>query len=434
MYSVARAARSEADSLGLRLKDIWIHEEKNVETDSRRKITAHYARALSRTFSDIAITHAVVLEDDLVFSPDFLSFLYAFAPYTSANSKLGPSIISGWNDNAAADVERKNDAVALTDFFPGLGWLLPREVWSQLEVVWPNGNGSITSFPRRAYPPSVVAPTGWDWWMRAEFEAREWTALYPSLARVAHKGGNGGANVAPQQQQALYSRFMFADESNALMTEEWQRVAQKTMAREPVQYRYNLDRMARNAAPVATLARAQKADHRTVRISLSERQYPGFANELGLWPSPRGFLSGRLLLLLKSGTFLILEREAVRVQHPGPARVAERNQSCSEACGKSSCVVAGTAAWNSCTRIAKQFDCPKGCVYETGVDLPAIVADDAPIGTHGACVVAEGAAGLTCEGRHEHTRRICVCGPDNDGTVFGIGHGEWLEMSEKTDL
>ncbi len=426
------AARSESGSLELPLRDVWVWEEHSESMDTRSKITTHYARALSRTFSNATVTHVAVLEDDLLLSPDFLSFLYAFAPYTSANPSEGPTVVSGWNDNAAARVERMNDAVALTDFFPGLGWLLPRDVWAQLKSAWPVNNAPTTT-ARRLYPPSAVAPTGWDWWMRAEFEARGWVALYPSLARVRHKGGNGGANVAPEQQQALYSRFVCADESNVLTTEEWERAAASAMARQPAKYRQFLDQFAKNAAPVATLARAHKTAQ-AVRISLSERQYPMFAGELGLWPSPRGFLAGRLVLSLKTGTKLVLEREAVRVQKPGMAVLGGRNQSCAEVCGEASCVIAATAAWNSCTRIARRFGCPRGCVYETGADLPAIVADDAPISTRGACVVAESAASLSCDGRHEHTRRLCVCGPKKDGAFFGFGHADWLGASEKYDL
>jgi len=351
---VVTAAQTESDSLELPLRAVWqptdVHHDAtpDLQLSSREKITAHYGRSLRRLFKENpGVTHAVILEDDLVLSPDFLVFLAAHAPYTSLDPNEGPTAISGWNDNSAAKIPPvPSGATVLTDFFPGLGWLLSRELWELLEPVWPDRRDSAPIMdvgrPTRPYPAARAAPTGWDWWLRAEFEAQRWIVLYPLLGRVSHDGGSSGAtNVAVAQQKSLYANFKTADESSALPRQKWVSAARSSSTRYPAVFRAALEELVDGAKPIPNVE---------------------YAKRMG-----------------------------------------------GETCGGDGCIPAATTAWNNCTRLAQRFGCARGCIYETGTDIPAIVADDAPISTAGSCVVTEMTNKLSCEGKHMHTHRVCVC-------------------------
>lgn len=445
---VVNAAESESDSLGLPLRAVWKHSgvhdaTTNLQISSREKITAHYGRSLRRLFkNNPSVTHAVLLEDDLILSPDFLAFLAAHAPYTSMNSAEGPTAVSGWNDNSAAKIHpAASDATGLTDFFPGLGWLLSRGLWDALEPIWPDRRDNAplmgTGTPSRAYPAARAAPTGWDWWLRAEFEAQKWVVLYPLLGRVSHHGGASGAtNVAVAQQKSLYANFKTADGDTALSCQAWISAAKGSPTRYPAVFRAALEELVSDAKPIPNVKYTKRTGAGVYRIAFTEMQYPAIARELSLWPAPRAFFGGRLALKLDADTTVILERTTTLATALVAPILAQRNESCAETCTGSGCIPAATAAWNNCTRLAQRFGCARGCIYETGQDIPALVADDAPIATAGACVVAEITGKLACEGKHMHTRRVCVCaGTTNSMEHIPSGMKDYLgPAEEKTEL
>lgn len=391
-------------------------------------------------------THAIVLEDDLDLSPDFLSFLLAFATSTSTDPGVGPAAISGWNDNGAARGVADAKGTMLTGFFPGLGWLLSREVWDEIAPLWPchcrrEGIKGGVGGRRRKFPAAAAAPAGWDWWLRGEFHARGWYTLYPSLGRVAHRGGQG-TNVAPAQQKAVFKDARVADGSNALGPDEW--AAERVSARVTEgAYRAWLDAHDREARSVSIsdihggyltgglrgrIGMHPPTEEAIFRVTFADDGFRKIASRLALWPHPRGFFEGRLLLPLKGGASLLLVREDASVGRRRSALksgfLADRNQSCADACGKRGgvCVPRAVAALNDCGALARAFGCRGGCVFETGVDIPAVVVADAPIETKSACVVTEDAGAIGCRGEFAHTRRACVCGRrEGAGAYMAVG-------------
>ncbi|CAH2249541.1 jg18774 [Pararge aegeria aegeria] len=75
--------------------------------------------------------------DDLDISPDFFEYFLGTYPLLYKD----PSIwcISAWNDNGKKELIdlSRPELLHRTDFFPGLGWLLKRDTWLQLEPKWP---------------------------------------------------------------------------------------------------------------------------------------------------------------------------------------------------------------------------------------------------------------------------------------------------------
>eukprot|EP01065_Artemidia_motanka_P017061 TRINITY_DN20631_c0_g1_i1.p1 TRINITY_DN20631_c0_g1~~TRINITY_DN20631_c0_g1_i1.p1 ORF type:complete len:535 (+),score=170.51 TRINITY_DN20631_c0_g1_i1:76-1680(+) len=136
-------------------------------------IARHYKWALDRVLSEGPYSRAVVLEEDMEVAPDFFEYVLAASPLLSA----GLMCVSGWNDNGRAAIADDPSAVYLTDFFPGLGWMLSRELWAELSPVWPESD--------------------WDDWLRRPEVSRGRPCLRPEVSRTrVHCGGSGDADAA----------------------------------------------------------------------------------------------------------------------------------------------------------------------------------------------------------------------------------------------
>uniref|UniRef100_A0A0N5AZE7 Alpha-1,3-mannosyl-glycoprotein 2-beta-N-acetylglucosaminyltransferase n=1 Tax=Syphacia muris TaxID=451379 RepID=A0A0N5AZE7_9BILA len=141
-------------------------------------IAQHYKWALDKVFKETKFEQVIVTEEDLDIAEDFFSYFTA----TRKLLKSDPTIwcISAWNDNGATDITDRNRVEQLyrTDFFPGLGWMLTRELWRELSASWPE-----------AY---------WDDWLRQQRIRKNRVCIRPEISRTAHnnkvagKGSSGG--------------------------------------------------------------------------------------------------------------------------------------------------------------------------------------------------------------------------------------------------
>lgn len=100
------------------------------------KIARHYGWALNETFRR-GYDFVVVVEDDLNVAPDFYEYFLGTHELLLQDRSLW--CVSAWNDNGKAGVIDEGAAALLyrTDFFPGLGWMLTKELWAELAVKWP---------------------------------------------------------------------------------------------------------------------------------------------------------------------------------------------------------------------------------------------------------------------------------------------------------
>lgn len=65
--------------------------------------------------------------------------------------------------------------VLRSDFFPGLGWLMNRKLWTnELSIKWPDGY--------------------WDDWLREPAQRQDRKVLRPEISRTYHFGTHGGAS------------------------------------------------------------------------------------------------------------------------------------------------------------------------------------------------------------------------------------------------
>ncbi|XP_054916902.1 alpha-1,3-mannosyl-glycoprotein 2-beta-N-acetylglucosaminyltransferase-like [Poeciliopsis prolifica] len=135
------------------------------------KISRHYRWALNQVFRTLSHSSVVIVEDDLEVAPDFFEYFRALHPVLQSDPSLW--CVSAWNDNGRDGMVDPGQPALLyrTDFFPGLGWMLLREAWEELEPKWPS------SF--------------WDDWMRQPEQRRGRACVRPEISRTLTFGRQG---------------------------------------------------------------------------------------------------------------------------------------------------------------------------------------------------------------------------------------------------
>jgi hypothetical protein len=139
--------------------------------DGGSRISQHYKFSLTNAFKMIPNAPAfIIVEDDLLFSPDFYEYFTSVAPILDYDPSL--FIISAWNDNGFKNVIAKKHELRRTDYFPGLGWLLTKKLYkTELEEKWPREH--------------------WDHWLRSFEINKHREILYPQVPRTFHNGVKG---------------------------------------------------------------------------------------------------------------------------------------------------------------------------------------------------------------------------------------------------
>ncbi|XP_023151149.1 alpha-1,3-mannosyl-glycoprotein 2-beta-N-acetylglucosaminyltransferase b [Amphiprion ocellaris] len=135
------------------------------------KIARHYRWALNQVFNTLSQSTVVIVEDDLEVAPDFFEYFRALHPILRSDPTLW--CVSAWNDNGrdALVDPSKADLLYRTDFFPGLGWMLLKEMWAELEPKWPSAF--------------------WDDWMRQPEQRKDRSCIRPEISRTITFGRKG---------------------------------------------------------------------------------------------------------------------------------------------------------------------------------------------------------------------------------------------------
>uniref|UniRef100_A0A3P9ABF5 Alpha-1,3-mannosyl-glycoprotein 2-beta-N-acetylglucosaminyltransferase n=1 Tax=Esox lucius TaxID=8010 RepID=A0A3P9ABF5_ESOLU len=135
------------------------------------KIARHYRWALNQVFTVLSYSTVVIVEDDLEVAPDFFEYFRALHPILTSDPTLW--CVSAWNDNGREGLvdPGKPELLYRTDFFPGLGWMLRKDVWAELEPKWP------AAF--------------WDDWMRHPEQRKERSCIRPEISRTITFGRKG---------------------------------------------------------------------------------------------------------------------------------------------------------------------------------------------------------------------------------------------------
>lgn len=155
------------------------HEKTDIKKrNNYPAISAHYKWALDKVFMEFRYDHVIVTEDDLDIGNDFFSYFRWGKQVLKTDDTIW--CVSAWNDNGGGSIidTTRGDLVWRTDFFPGLGWMLSRELWEELSPGFP-----------AAY---------WDDWMRKPEVRKSRSCIRPEISRTSHnmrlagKGSSGG--------------------------------------------------------------------------------------------------------------------------------------------------------------------------------------------------------------------------------------------------
>ncbi|XP_071563160.1 alpha-1,3-mannosyl-glycoprotein 2-beta-N-acetylglucosaminyltransferase [Temnothorax nylanderi] len=138
------------------------------------KIARHYKWALNQVFLKLGYNTAIIVEDDLDVAPDFYEYFLGTYPLLVNDSSLW--CVSAWNDNGKAGLvdEHASHLLYRTDFFPGLGWMLTRDLWLELAPKWP-----------KSY---------WDDWIRQPEQRKNRACIRPEISRTRTFGKLGVSN------------------------------------------------------------------------------------------------------------------------------------------------------------------------------------------------------------------------------------------------
>jgi alpha-1,3-mannosyl-glycoprotein beta-1,2-N-acetylglucosaminyltransferase len=137
------------------------------------RLAAHYKWALNQVFQNPSTKRVIILEEDLLIAEDFFELFAATKSLLDEDKSL--LAVSAWNDNGMQSAVKDSQQLYRSDFFPGLGWMLPRRVWQELGPRWP-----------RAY---------WDDWLREPKQRQGRHIIRPEVCRTFHIGQHGVSNA-----------------------------------------------------------------------------------------------------------------------------------------------------------------------------------------------------------------------------------------------
>ena len=87
------------------------------------KLSRHFGWALGHVFNNLKAKRVIILEEDLEIAPDFFEFFSSVKTLVDEDESI--LCASAWNDNGSKALARDNKILFRSDFFPGLGWMMP---------------------------------------------------------------------------------------------------------------------------------------------------------------------------------------------------------------------------------------------------------------------------------------------------------------------
>jgi alpha-1,3-mannosyl-glycoprotein beta-1,2-N-acetylglucosaminyltransferase len=241
------------------------------------KIARHYKWALQQVFHKFQHQAVIVVEDDLDVSPDFFEYFAATYPILRADPSLW--CVSAWNDNGKANmVSNEPELLYRTDFFPGLGWMLERKTWLEIEDKWPK--------------------TFWDDWMRHPDQRKDRACIRPEISRTSTFGKIG---VSRGQYFEKHLKYIKLNDKFVPFTQKDLSYLMKEKYDEDfVKMLYGL--------PLLSIGQAvsgSQKEHNAIRVQYTDKQsFKSQAKQLGIMDDfksgvPRAGYRGTVSFMLK---------------------------------------------------------------------------------------------------------------------------------------
>ena len=403
----SRPVRAAAEEYGGRVKEVLSSTPPAGHNAFQKrglyKISQHFRSALEATLVERGHSHAIMIEDDLLLSPDFLLLFWSGAWLLKAD----PSVwcISAWNDQGFTHTTADATRLLRTGYFPGLGWMISSDLWHELRVKWPE-----------------APTTGWDHWMRLTSTSKGRECVAPEINRSRH-ASKRGTNVLDNKP---FERFTyetagvpsFGDLSYLLHEQHEKSMAQAVKSAKRLQWPSAWGG-GKNKEEAMWWVESLPSSPPQLLLYTRE-EYRDLAKPLGLWgENPRAFHNGTITLHPPSGGTLFLadKRHSPYIEEheryvPPPSMrqlKAAAGVSCDTACKTIALRCDGRVLeWgNTCEAMAHFFPCEGGCGHQVGPELPAY-ASHSSLDTYQQCLISDIALS-TCAAAFAKTERLCTC-------------------------
>jgi alpha-1,3-mannosyl-glycoprotein beta-1,2-N-acetylglucosaminyltransferase len=357
-------------------------------------LAQHYGQALGTLFGEKQHEFVIIVEDDLVFSPDFVRYFEVTADLLRRDETL--LCVSSWNDNGMESTKLSPTRLLRTSFFPGLGWMLHRRLWQEIGPKWPLDH--------------------WDHWLRMSPIHKGRDCIVPELPRNRNIG-----EVGATMSKGEFDRFLRNVAFNTDPT------ASDRLG--------NLDYLARDAYEaniVSLLARAEDVARNeaseelfrdlvpdaVVVVPYLREEYQRYSRMLGIFPNPRGHYKLATVIRTLRGATVILVDARMSPLCPAALRVPARTDlratkapestSCTATCATANlvCDASQFEYINTCEALQAVFPCEEGCRLVVGPDIPNYVYSTQDTQAK-MCLITDDVS--TCEAAHRFTQRLCPC-------------------------
>ena len=244
----------------------------------------------------------IILEEDIEVAVDFFSYFTATAKLLDQDPTL--LCVSAFNDNGQTQYAGDPQALHRSDFFPGLGWLLTRKLWAELDAKWPEERGF------------------WDDWLREPPQRQGRVSIRPEVSRT-FTFGERGTSVGQ-----FYTKYLGKIALNQQGV-SWQDADLRYLLKP--EYDQRLDQWLARATVVPSLSAALHHDGGTGDLKLlytDPKEFVGFCKRLGLMEDlkagvPRTAYRGVVVVPIK-GRRLFLTPQYEVVSPPGDVTLAGR--------------------------------------------------------------------------------------------------------------
>lgn len=350
-------------------------------------VAQHYGWILQKLFEERGHTHVVMVEEDMVMSPDFLYFFEQTAHLLDQDESLW--CVSTWNDNGFEKYVDDPRALRRTSYFPGLGWMMPKRIWTEIGSRWPLDH--------------------WDHWMRVSTQHKGRDCVVPEISRNYNIGVKG-ANM----DNAGYNKFLkniahnkqivHLGDVSYILRDNYDALMRRHLAK------------ARSISPGAVLG--IKPGNETLVVMYKREEYARMAASLGIWNVPRAHhqnlgllkVQGNLLLLADRRLCPLLSDTERLFRNPSLQVVGgNQGQSCNDGCRRAGGLICDATQFdfiNTCDELKAAFPCESGCGFQVGEDIPNYVSDSRDRNAK-MCLVTDEIP--RCQASHPSTARLCPC-------------------------
>ncbi|KAK7075879.1 hypothetical protein SK128_016411, partial [Halocaridina rubra] len=183
----------EAELLGKVLNVTVLFHQNIAKVGTKQRINQHIKFSLKSIFELYPdVDKAIILEDDLVLSPDFISYFQQ----TSILLKFDPTIlcINAYNYNSFPHTAHDPSRLYRAQSYPYYGWMTNRLQANKLLENWA----------------TLDIDADWDLWVRRYHVNTEHQVIIPEVPRTKHEGG-GGFHVSGFEQETTFHQRLLND-------------------------------------------------------------------------------------------------------------------------------------------------------------------------------------------------------------------------------